>query len=90
MINNRYIIYQLTEFFGGFGISAIGLIVFMSSFRMGGTEAEIIAVQMICGLMIYIGALKWTPYIDETIIWGYNAISQIIYRWITNRKKDKK
>lgn len=89
MINTRYIIYQLTEFLGGCGVSGLGMFVFINSFKMSGSEAEIIALQMICGLMMYIGSLKLTPYIDETIVWGYNTISQIINAWTTNRKKNK-
>ncbi len=90
LLDNRYIIFTLTEFLGGLLIFIVGVSVLLSSFTMKCSEAEIIAVQMICLIMIYIGALKLSPYADELIMWAYNTGSQHIYEWQTNRKKDKK
>jgi hypothetical protein len=90
MLNNRYIIYQLTELFGGCLVTIIGTLVLLNSFSINGTEAEVVTLQLVSLLLIYVGLIKVTPYVDETIIWLYNAISQIIYAWKFNREKNKK
>jgi hypothetical protein len=87
---NRYIIFTLTEFLGGLLLFILGVLTFLSSFTMKCSEAEVITVQMVCLIMIYIGVLKLAPYADEFTMWAYNTGSQHIYEWQTNRKKDKK
>jgi hypothetical protein len=90
MLNNRYIIYQLTELFGGGLVTVIGTLVLLNSFSINGAEAEVVTLQLVSLLLIYVGLIKVTPYVDETIMWLYNAISQIIYAWKFNREKNKK